>query len=399
MTYTVPLKVTIRLVVWDKDPETGVKTIRDIKEQEVYFGEIPLMTDNGTFIINGTERVIVSQLHRSPGVFFQAEDKTLYTAKIIPYRGSWVEFEYDDKNLLYVRIDRKRKFLATVFLRALGLRGPTEILRTFYSVRSRLFDRRERCSWTGQPRACVGLRAGRGHRRCKGTDIVVHKGKKITQLGDREPAEGRRARRCGSTDAELEGRVRRAGRGRHGDRRGAARGQRGARRRARSRSCRRRASSASRSSSPSATRSASIIVADARARTRSRPTDEALIEIYRRLRPGDPPTARTARARCSRTCSSTRRSTTSRGSAGSSSTPSSELNDAARREDPAPAGLLRGHPLPAQAAPQLGRRSTTSTTSATAACARSASCSRTSSASAWSAWSGRSRRRCRSTRR
>ena len=95
MTYAVPLKVTIRLVVWNKDPETGVKTIRDIKEQEVYFGDIPLMTDNGTFIINGTERVIVSQLHRSPGAFFHSEDKTLYIAQIIPYRGSWVEFEYD----------------------------------------------------------------------------------------------------------------------------------------------------------------------------------------------------------------------------------------------------------------------------------------------------------------
>ena len=95
MTYAVPLKVTIRLVVWNKDPETGAKTIRDIKEQEVYFGDIPLMTDNGTFIINGTERVIVSQLHRSPGVFFHSEDKTLFIGQIIPYRGSWVEFEYD----------------------------------------------------------------------------------------------------------------------------------------------------------------------------------------------------------------------------------------------------------------------------------------------------------------
>ena len=134
MTFAVPLKVTIRLVVWNKDPETGVKTIRDIKEQEVYFGDIPLMGDHGTFIINGTERVIVSQLHRSPGAFFHTEDKTLYVAQIIPYRGSWVEFEYDAKNLLYVRIDRKRKFLASVFLRALGLRGADEILRTFYTV-------------------------------------------------------------------------------------------------------------------------------------------------------------------------------------------------------------------------------------------------------------------------
>ena len=132
MTFAVPLKVTIRLVVWDKDPETGAKTIRDIKEQEVYFGDIPLMTENGTFIINGTERVIVSQLHRSPGVFFSQPEKGLFAAQIIPYRGSWVEFEYDSKNLLHVRIDRKRKFLATVFLRALGIKTDAEILKTFY---------------------------------------------------------------------------------------------------------------------------------------------------------------------------------------------------------------------------------------------------------------------------
>ncbi|HEU0092021.1 MAG TPA: DNA-directed RNA polymerase subunit beta [Vicinamibacteria bacterium] len=133
MTFAVPLKVTIRLVVWDKDPDTQARTIRDIKEQEVYFGDIPLMTDNGTFIINGTERVIVSQLHRSPGVFFSQPEKGLFAAQIIPYRGSWVEFEYDSKNLLHVRIDRKRKFLATVFLRAMGLKTDAEILKTFYT--------------------------------------------------------------------------------------------------------------------------------------------------------------------------------------------------------------------------------------------------------------------------
>ncbi len=132
MTYAVPLKVTIRLVVWDRDPETQAKSIRDIKEQEVYFGDIPLMTENGTFIINGTERVIVSQLHRSPGVFFSQPEKGLFAAQIIPYRGSWVEFEYDSKGMLHVRIDRKRKFLASVFLRALGMRSDSEILRTFY---------------------------------------------------------------------------------------------------------------------------------------------------------------------------------------------------------------------------------------------------------------------------
>ena len=133
MTYAVPLKVTIRLVVWDKDPDTDAKSIRDIKEQEVYFGDIPLMTENGTFIINGTERVIVSQLHRSPGIFYHlSNDKKTHYAQVIPYRGSWLEFEYDSKDLLYVRIDRKRRFLASVFLKALGLETSEAILRKYY---------------------------------------------------------------------------------------------------------------------------------------------------------------------------------------------------------------------------------------------------------------------------
>ncbi len=118
MSYSVPLKVKIRLTVFDKDPETGISSIRDIKEEEVFFGEIPLMTDNGTFIINGTERVIVSQLHRSPGVFFKTG--AVNTAKVIPYRGSWIEFEYDQKNILHARLG-KRKILASIFLRALGV--------------------------------------------------------------------------------------------------------------------------------------------------------------------------------------------------------------------------------------------------------------------------------------
>jgi DNA-directed RNA polymerase subunit beta len=176
MTYAVPLKVTIRLVVWNKDPETGVKTIRDIKEQEVYFGDVPLMTDKGTFIINGTERVVVSQLHRSPGAFFHSEDRQLFVAQIIPYRGSWVEFEYDTKNLLHVRIDRKRKFLASVFLRALGLRGADEVIRTFYDV-DRVSLRDDPPKWAVSE-TLVGRRAA--------TQIVVdpkHKigaGKKIS---------------------------------------------------------------------------------------------------------------------------------------------------------------------------------------------------------------------------
>ena len=177
MTYAVPLKVTIRLVVWNKDPETGVKTIRDIKEQEVFFGDIPLMTDTGTFVINGTERVIVSQLHRSPGAFFHSEDKAIFIAQIIPYRGSWVEFEYDSKNLLYVRIDRKRKFLATVFLRALGLRGADEIIRAFYGV-DRLHMRQGTLRWAVDD-TLVGRRAA-ATVSIPGSEVAIHAGKKIT---------------------------------------------------------------------------------------------------------------------------------------------------------------------------------------------------------------------------
>src|SRR6202034_1070133 len=110
MTYAAPLKVILRLIVWDLDEDTGAKSIRDIKEQPVYMGDMPLMTDNGTFVVNGTERVIVSQMHRSPGVFF---------ARVIPYRGSWLDFEFDAKDLVYVRIDRKRKLPATTLLYAL----------------------------------------------------------------------------------------------------------------------------------------------------------------------------------------------------------------------------------------------------------------------------------------
>src|SRR5574338_874556 len=133
LSYGAPLRVTVRLVIYDR--ESSTKAIKYVKEQEVYMGEIPLMTDNGTFIVNGTERVIVSQLHRSPGVFFEtANNRTYFLGKIIPYRGSWVEFEYDQKNLLYVRIDRKRKFLGTIFLRALGLKTNADILRAFYQI-------------------------------------------------------------------------------------------------------------------------------------------------------------------------------------------------------------------------------------------------------------------------
>jgi DNA-directed RNA polymerase subunit beta len=183
MTFSAPLKVTIRLKVYDKDPETGNKTIREIKDQEVFFGDIPLMTQNGTFIVNGTERVIVSQLHRSPGVFFEtANNRTYFLGKIIPYRGSWVEFEYDQKNTLYVRIDRKRKFLGTIFLRALGLRSDEEILKSFYTVDT-IEVKEGKLEWVvpQNPEASTHLLGAKpAHAIHAGAEEIAHSGRRIT---------------------------------------------------------------------------------------------------------------------------------------------------------------------------------------------------------------------------
>src|SRR6202171_3605207 len=138
MTFAAPLKVTLRLIVFDIDEETGPKSFKDNKEQDVYMGDIPLMTNNGTCIVNGTERVIVSQMHRSPGVFFDhdkgknhSSGKLLFAARLIPYRGSWLDIEFDAKDIVYARIDRRRKIPVTSLLYALGLDGE-EVLNTFY---------------------------------------------------------------------------------------------------------------------------------------------------------------------------------------------------------------------------------------------------------------------------
>ena len=179
MTYAAPLKVTIRLTIYEKDPDTGSRVIRDIKEQEVFFGEIPLMTENGTFVINGTERVIVSQLHRSPGAFFEtANQRTYFLGKIIPYRGSWVEFEFDAKNLLYVRIDRKRKFLGTIFLRALGLGNDTEILEKFY--RGETVRARDRKLYWEISDSWVGLKFSHDIVNPKTKEELLHSGRRVT---------------------------------------------------------------------------------------------------------------------------------------------------------------------------------------------------------------------------
>jgi len=147
MTYAAPLRVKVRLVIYDKDAPAGTKPVKDIKEQEVYMGELPLMTENGTFVINGTERVIVSQLHRSPGVFFEhdkgkthSSGKLLFSARVIPYRGSWLDFEFDPKDSVFVRIDRRRKLPATILLRALGYSNE-DILGLFFESDSLTIDK------------------------------------------------------------------------------------------------------------------------------------------------------------------------------------------------------------------------------------------------------------------
>ena len=148
MTWAAPLRVTIQLVLWDVNPDTGARHLSALKEDVVYFGEIPLMTERGTFIVNGTERVIVSQLHRSPGVFFDHDDgkshvsgKLLYSARVIPYRGSWIDLEFDVKDILHVRIDRRRKLNATVLLRALGM-SEDDILSSYYRTDTVIFGKR-----------------------------------------------------------------------------------------------------------------------------------------------------------------------------------------------------------------------------------------------------------------
>ena len=187
MTFAAPIKVVIRLVVWDVNEETGVQSIRDVKEQEVYFGEIPLMTQSGTFIINGTERVIVSQLHRSPGVFFDhdkgkthSSGKLLYSARVIPYRGSWLDFEFDHKDILYVRIDRRRKLHATVLLRALGY-STEELLNYFYDTETIHFEASKKYARQVNYDLLIGQRATRDIKHPKTKEVLVKKNRKFTK--------------------------------------------------------------------------------------------------------------------------------------------------------------------------------------------------------------------------
>jgi DNA-directed RNA polymerase subunit beta len=188
MTFAAPIKVIVRLVVWDTNEETGSQSIRDVKEQEVFFGEIPLMTDNGTFIINGTERVVVSQLHRSPGVFYDhdkgkthSSGKLLYSARIIPYRGSWLDFEFDAKDLLYVRIDRRRKLHATVLLRALGY-STEELLNYYYDTETVYLEPNKKYAKSVEYDLLPGQRASRDIRHPDSREVLVKKNRKFTKL-------------------------------------------------------------------------------------------------------------------------------------------------------------------------------------------------------------------------
>src|SRR6184192_1328050 len=191
MTYAAPLKVTIQLVIWDVDAQSNMRAIKNVKEQEVYFGEIPLMTQNGTFMVNGTERVIVSQLHRSPGVFFDhdkgkthASGKLLYSARIIPYRGSWIDFEFDPKDILYVRIDRRRKFHATVLLRALGM--TTEDLLNYFYRRDTVVLEGRKAAKVFQADHLVGVKASRDIRHPQSNELIVKEGRKFTKMALRQ---------------------------------------------------------------------------------------------------------------------------------------------------------------------------------------------------------------------
>jgi len=187
MTFAAPLKITVRLVVYDVDDEAGSRNIRDIKEQEVYMGEIPLMTEAGSFIINGTERVIVSQLHRSPGVIFDHDQgkshssgKILYSARIIPHRGSWLDFEFDHKDMLYARIDRKRKLPATIVLRAMGMSNQ-DILKYFYRVETLIFEEGNKFFKKVDLDILSGQRAEDDILDPKTGDVIVKKNRKFTK--------------------------------------------------------------------------------------------------------------------------------------------------------------------------------------------------------------------------
>ncbi|HHB83742.1 MAG TPA: DNA-directed RNA polymerase subunit beta, partial [Devosia sp.] len=195
MTFAAPLKVVLRLIVFEVDEDTGARSVKDIKEQEVYMGDMPLMTSNGTFVINGTERVIVSQMHRSPGVFFDhdkgkthSSGKLLFAARIIPYRGSWLDIEFDAKDMVFARIDRRRKIPVTSLLKALGLNAE-QILETYYKT---IEFKKVKQGWKRpfDAEKFKGAKPLRDLVDAKTGDVVHEAGKKLTARGAKKIAEG-----------------------------------------------------------------------------------------------------------------------------------------------------------------------------------------------------------------
>ena len=444
MTYAIPLKVTLRLKVVDNDKETKTQTVREVREQEVYLGELPLMTEKGTFIINGTERVVVSQLQRSAGVFFDddkgktvASGKLLHSARVIPYRGSWVEFEFDANDILWVRVDRRRKMLATAFLRSFWFLEKNEILsyeqilEFFYQPEQLSFEyvvssedlsaalngkrlaedvrlparrtcsrRPERTDVGADPATArrgdregarrdagaVGQALGEGARRNQGDRGPPGPG---TEGGDRRAGQTLTPRlierllqggveRFGSTPSPWRA-MRHGPHRRHGDGRDPRRVQR-------SHHAVAVAQIMARKVAPFKLMvlvpgETDMSISETLTKDHFTNPDEALVEIYRRLRPGDPPTVDSARALFRGMFMDPRRYDLAQGRAvhdqqeARRSTPTSTSRPCGARTSCtwcgtcSRSGSAAGSP-------------TTSTTWATGACGRSASCWRTSSGSA-----------------
>ncbi len=295
MTFAAPIKVTTQLMIYDTR-EGGERIVRDIKEQEVYFGEIPLMTDTGTFIINGTERVVVSQLHRSPGVFFDhdkgkthSSGKLLYSARVIPYRGSWLDFEFDPKDVIFVRIDRRRKMHATVLLRALGY-STQDLLNYFYNTETVYLEKGGKFAKSVEYELLSGQRSTRDIK--VGTEIVVKKNSKFTKAAMKKLKDAK-VDRLSADAEELTGKV--AARDLIDPETGEV-----------ILECNEELSPAKLDKLREAGISEFPILfidglnvgsylRDTLLAEKVKTTEDAIMEIYRRLRPGDPPTLETAK--------------------------------------------------------------------------------------------------------
>ncbi|NOU27297.1 MAG: DNA-directed RNA polymerase subunit beta [Polyangiaceae bacterium] len=295
MTFAAPIKVTTQLMIYDTR-EGGERIVRDIKEQEVYFGEIPLMTDTGTFIINGTERVVVSQLHRSPGVFFDhdkgkthSSGKLLYSARVIPYRGSWLDFEFDPKDVIFVRIDRRRKMHATVLLRALGY-STQDLLNYFYNTETVYLEKGGKFAKSVEYELLSGQRSTRDIK--VGTEIIVKKNSKFTKAAMKKLKDAK-VDRLSADAEELTGKV--AARDLIDPETGEV-----------ILECNEELSPAKLDKLREAGISEFPILfidglnvgsylRDTLLAEKVKTTEDAIMEIYRRLRPGDPPTLETAK--------------------------------------------------------------------------------------------------------